>query len=174
MISVTKFAEERNEKSDTIRKYINRHSEIAEHTTMKEKNMMLDEVAVRMLEEIYPLPKPVEIIEDTESRLQLIKTQKLVIQLQNQLLEAQGKLAKAEATQLLLENKEKQIEKLEAENKDLKGYNEWYGKEFSNQGKYLRETEDKCRQIATELNEVKKMNIWQFMKYRKQTDDKSK
>jgi len=35
--------------------------------------MLLDDVAVELLEEVYPLPKPIEVVEDTESRAKLIE-----------------------------------------------------------------------------------------------------
>ena len=108
MILLTEFAVGRNERADTIRKYISRHkNEFEGHCSISGTKMELDDVAVELLDKVYPLPKPVEIIEDTESRNELLKTQKLVIQLQQKISEQSMALAQAEATKLLLEDKER-------------------------------------------------------------------
>lgn len=115
LILLTKFAEIRQEKPDTVRKYISRHKEeFAGHTLSKDNKMLLDEVAVDILNEIYPLPKPVEIIEDTESRRKLIQAQELIIQLQNKIIEQSDKLALYEAQKQLLEDKERKIQEEQA------------------------------------------------------------
>ncbi len=110
MILLTNFAESRNEKPDTIRKYINRHKDEFEgHCSFCGTRMEIDDYAVKMLNQLYPLPKPVEIIEDTESRKELIKAQKLIIQLQQKISEQSLALAKAAANKILLEDKEEQL-----------------------------------------------------------------
>ena len=68
---------------------------------------------MELLGKKYPLPAPVQIIEDTESRQKLIKAQELIIQLQGKLMDAQSQIAEAEATKILLEDKNTQIEKYE-------------------------------------------------------------
>ena len=110
MILLTSFAESRNEKPDTIRKYISRHKDEFEgHCSFNGTKMELDNTAITILDEVYPLPKPIEIIEDTESRRELIKAQQLIIQLQQKISEQSMALAQAEATKLLLEDKEEQL-----------------------------------------------------------------
>lgn len=110
MILLTNFAESRNEKPDTIRKYISRHkSEFEGHCSFCGTKMEIDDYAVTMLDQVYPLPKPIEIIEDTESKNELIKAQKLIIQLQQKISEQSLALAQAETTKMLLEDKEEQL-----------------------------------------------------------------
>lgn len=116
MVLLTSFAESRNEKPDTIRKYISRHKEKFEgHCSFSGTKMEIDDEAMLMLDQVYPLPKPIEIIEDTESRKELIKAQKLIIQLQQKISEQSMALAKAEANKLLLEDKEEQLKEKKAE-----------------------------------------------------------
>lgn len=104
------FAKSRNERPDTIRKYISRHQEeFAGHTNKSGNKMELDEEAVELLEEVYPLPAPVEVIVDTTSREELIRTQKLLIQAQQEMMRMQTLVAQAEAQKILLEDRESQL-----------------------------------------------------------------
>lgn len=108
MIAVAEFAELRNEKPDTVSAYIRRNSKDFEGHLGKEKNRMtLDEEAVEILNRIYPLPKPIEVIEDTESRKALIIMQQKYIELQNEMQKATLALSEQSQQVLLLEAKEK-------------------------------------------------------------------
>lgn len=118
---LTEFAEGRNEKPDTIRKYISRHKkEFEGHTELSGTKMEIDVVAMEILDKVYPLPKPIEIIEDTESRRKLVQAQELIIQMQQQMMDMQEKVAIAEATRALLEDKERQLEDVQKEKAELK------------------------------------------------------
>ena len=113
-MTITEFAESRQVQPQAISRYIGRHPEkFNGHTEKKGKTVELDDIAVELLEKKYPLPAPVQIIEDTESRQKLIKAQELIIQLQGKLMDAQSQIAEAEATKILLEDKNAQIEKYE-------------------------------------------------------------
>lgn len=72
-----------------------------------------------MLERQYPLPQMVQVVEDTESREKLIQAQELIIQLQKKINEQSQLIAQAEATKMLLEDKQVQLDKMEAEKADL-------------------------------------------------------
>lgn len=139
MILLIKFAEERNEKPDTIRKYINRRKDEFEgHIRIIGKQMELDEVAVKLLEEKYPLPKPIEIVQGVnpddymEVLEQLNKAKDLVIQLQKELQTKTEQIAAAEAVKVLLEDREGQLREMkekqtemDAELKRLRSRNLW-------------------------------------------------
>lgn len=121
MILLTEFATGRNERADTIRKYISRHkNEFEGHCSFSGPKMELDDAAVELLDKVYPLPKPIEIIEDTESRKELLKAQKLIIQLQQKISDQSMALAQAEATKLLLEDKEEQLKEKKDEIEEQK------------------------------------------------------
>lgn len=122
MILLTLFAEQRNEKPDTIRKYINRHMEDFEgHFEIKGKQMELDEVAAGLLEQKYPLPRPVQVVngvdpeEYADALKKISQLQEAVIKLQQARQEDLQKLAAAEATQILLEDKEEALRELKEE-----------------------------------------------------------
>ena len=103
IITITEFSEQRNEDRDTVNAYIRKHPEIQKDVSKKGKNTVIDTASdgYALLDKQYPLPKPIE----------LIKTQELVIQLQDKLNRAQMQIAQAEATKILLEDKEAQLER---------------------------------------------------------------
>ena len=105
------FAEQRNESPHTIATYIRRHPEEFEgHTTMKGNKLVLDEKAIELLEKVYPLPKPVEVIVDHESREKLIKALEEIRVLEKEIKKNYQIVAQAEATLVLLEDKKQELE----------------------------------------------------------------
>ena len=113
-MKLTEFAKQRHVSRDTVTQYIRRNPDIFEgHTKVDGKWLIIDEVAEEHLNEKYPLPQMVQVVEDTESRAKLIKAQEAIIQLQGKLNEATTQIAQAEAVKLLLEDKEIQLEKTE-------------------------------------------------------------
>lgn len=114
-ITITEFAESRNADRDTVNAYIRNHPEIQQFVSRQGKNTVIDtdSEGYALLDKQYPLPKMVQIIEDTESRQKLIKAQEAIIQLQAQLTDASQKIAQAEAMKLMLEDKDIQIQKAE-------------------------------------------------------------
>ena len=124
LVSITDFATERGVDRDTVNAYLRKHPEIKEETRREGKNVVIDtdSKAYEALNKQYPLPAPVEVIEDTESRQQLIQAQQLIIQLQQQIVDMQQEQvhkaeieAKATAMQAILEQKENTIERLDSE-----------------------------------------------------------
>ena len=120
LVSITDFASERGVDRDTVNAYLRKHPEIKEETRRDGKNVVIDtnSKAYELLDKQYPLPSPVEIVEDTESRKQMIQAQQLIIQLQQQIVDMQQQLlhsaeieARAAATQTLLEDKDALLER---------------------------------------------------------------
>lgn len=113
-MKIADFAEQRNVDRNAISQYIRRHPEIFEgHTEVVGKNLCVDEEALKELEDKYPLPQVVQVIEDTESRKKLIEAQQLIIQMKDQMLNMQKLVAQAEAKELLLEDRERQLKEKE-------------------------------------------------------------
>lgn len=121
LVSIKDFSEERNVDNDTVNAYLRNHPEIKQHTKRVRKNIVIDteSEAYALLEKQYPLPKMIQIVEDTESREKLLQAQELIIQLQKKINEQSQLIAQAEATKMLLEDKQVQLEKMEAEKADL-------------------------------------------------------
>ena len=120
--ALREFAAERKEQPSTVATYIRRHpEEFSGHTQMDGKKMLLDEHALELLDKVYPLPKPVEVIPDTESREQLLKAREIIISLQHEMLGMKQQIAEAEATRLLLDDKKQELKDTKT---DLQGERE--------------------------------------------------
>lgn len=116
------FAEIRGIKPDTVASYIRKHPEIAEFTSMEGKFMVLSDEAVELLEKKYPLPKPVQVIQDTESLKKLTVAQEKLTELHEKyeaLLTKNTELALQAGRVVMLEASEQEkadrIAKLEAD-----------------------------------------------------------
>ncbi len=110
-MTITEFCKGRNVDAQAVRKYIERHPEyFSGHTNKKGREITLDDYALDILEDKYPLPAPIEVIEDVEARRELIQAQKMIIQLQNKLQAQTIALTQVEVTKMLLEDREKQLQ----------------------------------------------------------------
>ena len=116
-MTISEFAKSHNVESGAVRMYLLRHKEeFGNHVDNTKKMVELDETAVKMLEEQYPLPKPVTIIngipEEEHRKLleEYNEALKQIARLQATAAEQAQKIASAEAKQLLLEEKERQLE----------------------------------------------------------------
>jgi len=140
---------------------------------------VLDEVAIAILEEASTqAPQVIVQMEDKEQIASLQEENKKLLlkltEVQEALLKAKDQTLLAEQQKLLLEDKEKQIKAKDEELKELQekhdylqGENKYLDKAIEEQGEYLKGVEQEKKEIATELEEVKSMNIFQFMKYKK-------
>ena len=134
-MKVTEFLNGRDVERQAVTRYINRHDEIFKgHTKKVGKEIELDSVAVEKLEKVYPLKKPVTIVDGVSQeefiRVQneLIISQQSISELQKRLLDTQEQLAAARATELLLEDRTKRISELEtrevAKEQEIRGLQE--------------------------------------------------
>ncbi len=186
-VSISDFAMSRNQDRGTVAAWIRKHPEVDEGCTMvgKDKCIDMSSEAYRILDKQYPLPLPVEVVVDHESRDklleaqdQLLQAQKLITELYKQIGEKDKLIAQSESAQLLLEDRTKQLEeereahKLEIEkaeervqeNKDLYTH-EWL--RASDAEKKLKETEAKLAELEQKsaetekkLEEEKNTNNW--------------
>lgn len=126
LIAITDFASNRGYDRDTVNAYIRNHPEIQKETVKKGKRRYIDTEtkAYQLLDKKYPLLKPVEVIEDTEARRQLVEAQQLIIRLQQQLVEAAPKIAWAEQNQQMIDHITSENESLKVENSKIREINE--------------------------------------------------
>lgn len=133
-MNITEFAASRNKTVGAISNYMRRNKEQFKGLTRKEGNtIVLDDKAIEILNGVYPVPKPVQVIngvpeeeyrkkleELEQARKDLLAAKDLVISLQNQLSDNQLKLKDAENDKLRLEDKNKiQDIEFEAERKKV-------------------------------------------------------
>ena len=116
------FAETRGVKVTTVAQYIREHPEIDALTTMDGKFKVLSDEAIDILDKKYPMPKPVQVVQDTESLKKLAEAQQTIINMQQIMLEmaAENKQLALQAERvLMLEASERQkteeIGRLEAD-----------------------------------------------------------
>lgn len=119
-MKISDFIKGRNVKYNAVRQYINRNEKLFRGHIGKPGNIVLDDYAVELLEQRYPLPKAVEVIESSEELRknnaayeQIVKLQQVIIGLQQQIAETAPKLA-------LAEQNEQMLEELKVENNELK------------------------------------------------------
>lgn len=112
-MKIKQFIEGRNISYDTVRKYIVNNAERFKGHVGKSNNIILDEVAIKILEEKYPLPSPVQIVKDTAAREKLQELQEKYATV----LEENNRLTKDNANLLLLQHKQHLLE-MEMEEKN--------------------------------------------------------
>lgn len=120
-MKVTDFLHGREVERQAVTRYINRHEDLFEgHTRKVGKEIELDEFAVEELAKVYPLMKPVTVIngvpqeEYIKVQKELIDSKSQVSALQGRILEMQNLVAIAEAKELLLEDRTQRLEEMTA------------------------------------------------------------
>ena len=133
-LKIRDFIQGRNVSYDTVRKYIINHSEVFEGHVGKTNNINLDEEAFRVLDEKYPLSRPVQVIEDTErvnnliSRIDILQEKYIaVIEENKRLMQQNASLMLAHQQKLLMEEEleghKELLKQLEKKNKSLESTN---------------------------------------------------
>lgn len=122
-LKIKDFIQGRSVSYQTIRKYITNHPELFAGHIGKKNNIELDDVAIDLLEQKYPLSKPVELIEDTENLKKLMQAQELIIHLQKELNEKTEQLLESKKHEYLLEAKYEQVKELAIKADSLKNEN---------------------------------------------------
>ena len=105
-MKISDFIEGRDLNYDTVRRYIKRNPELFNGHIGHSQNIVLDDEAVKLLEEKYPLPTPVQVIQDTTSREKLQELQEKYINL----LEENNRLTQENANLKLLQHKQLLLE----------------------------------------------------------------
>lgn len=130
-MTITAFAESRNVQAQAVNRYILRHEDkFAGHTKKVGKSIELDEVALSILDEKYPLPRPVQLLngvdpveyqailkEKADAVSDLAEARNIIIMMKDKMMEDQKLIAQAEAQKMLLEDKEAQLSVARAEGK---------------------------------------------------------
>ena len=171
-MTITEFAESHNLQSQTVSRYISRHPELFEgHTQAKGKNVILDAAAIKLLEEKYPVPKPIEIVNGIpkeqhyaallEKETEIKKLQAAIIDLQRELQESNKTLADVQSASLLLEMKNNQKES------DLTAANNRISELNDELTKTKAESEESISHLESELSDIKNASLFKriFKRY---------
>lgn len=110
-MTITEFAKERQVNPTVVNNYIHSHKEeLSGHMEKKGKYVFLDDWAIEFLGKRYPVPAPVPVIVDTESREKYLQALEEISQLKDRIIELEADKAKAQATALLLAEKSSELE----------------------------------------------------------------
>lgn len=150
-LKIKEFIQGRNVSYDTVRKYIVNNEDLFKGHTGRTNNIVLDDEAIAILDKKYPFPEPIQIVEDTEARRQLMEAQQKIIELQQQLIIAAPKIAKAENTDFLLEFVESEASDLRADKKLLESeLKELTEEKHEQELQFQKEKEELIRQLEAE------------------------
>lgn len=105
-MKIKDFIEGRNVSYQTVRKYVVQHPEKFKGHVGRANNIVLDDVAVQLLDAKYPYPQPVEIVQDTAAREELQELQSRMIEA----LETINRLQAENAELRLLQHKQELLE----------------------------------------------------------------
>ena len=166
-MNLSQFAEGHGIKINALSNYISRHPEIQEHIKKEGKNTELLPEAVRLLEAVYPIPKPVQVVQGVprEEHDLLQKKYDAVMEklarIQEERIEEHKKYALLEASQSLLEVKTEELDKtkkvlLYTENMLKESEDEL--KRTDNAAKYLQQRLDEEK---SEVKRLKERSLWQ-------------
>lgn len=113
-MEIKEFIDGRNVEYTAVYQYIKRNQKFKGHIGKKGK-INLDEYAVELLNEKYPLPQPIEMVQDPELFKKYNAVLEQLTMVQQQLVEAAPKIAAAEYRERLIDDQQKRIEELEKE-----------------------------------------------------------
>ena len=155
-LKIKEFIEGRNVRYDTVRKYIINNEELFKGHIGRPNNIVLDKDAISILEKKYPLPEPIQVIEDTEARQKLIEAQQMIIELQQQLVIAAPKIAAADQNKYLLERIEDEAAELKEKSKNL----EYELKEMTKEKRKMEDKFNREKELLTKQLEEEKAKSW--------------
>lgn len=159
-MNLTEFAEARNVKINAVSNYLSRHPEIKKHTVRIGKETELTPQAIDMLDSVYPLPKPIQIMtgvdpdehKRVQTELEIIRkkydaTLEKITVLQDKMMEDQKLLAQAEAQKILLEDRESQLKIATEEGKKKDTEIDLQKKKIEEQNRQLEELKNENERL---------------------------
>ena len=144
-MKIQEFVKGRNISYAAVFQYIKRHSDLFDGHIGKSNNIVLDDTALQILDERYPLAQPVQVVQDVEARERIAELQEKYIFL----LEENSRLTQENANLMLEHHKNMLLEEeLEAQQKELqelrslrKEQRSWV-KEFNSQSREIANLEN--------------------------------
>lgn len=121
-MTLKEFAESRGIDYSTLMQWLWRHPELRQQMGKKGKNYILapESEVYAELDKKYPMPRPVQVVQDEEARQALAEAQKKIEILQDRLLQAGEQLRELEGTRLLLEQRNQELEQMKRREEDAR------------------------------------------------------
>ena len=140
-MNIKEFAQGRGVDPQAVSRYIARHSDEFDGLITRDgKSSVLSDEAIEILDDVYPLPRPVEVVVDHVSREKLVQAQDQIIRLQKQLMDQTALIADSKYNKLLLEQRNDEIARKE--------------KEISQLDDTLQQKDDEIRRLQEQLAKV--------------------
>lgn len=183
-LKIQEFIQGRDVKYSTVFQYIKRNPEKFEGHIGRANNIVLDTVAVQLLDEKYPIPEPVQVIQDTSARddlLELHKKYAVALEKIEALTEQNAKLLVIQSKQRFLEEENISLaDELDERDQKLNKLLEekaYWERQWKSQEKEISQLEEivKRERVTTEyqidelkkkLNEEKAKSWWDKLRKR--------
>lgn len=165
-MKINDFINGRSVTYDTVRKYIVNHPDLFKGHIGRTNNIVLDDVAIEILEKKYPFPEPVQVIQDAEARekLQAITEKYINVLEENKLLVEQN------AQLLVIQTKQKYLEEenrnLSAELDEGVRYAEYLEDELEKRKASYEFLQRQFKKVESDLEMEKKKNWWDKLRGR--------
>lgn len=122
-MTLKEFAASRGVEYNTLMQWLYRRPDLRGKMRKEGKSYIIDpgDGIYEVLDKQYPPPKPIQIVQDDEARQDLAEARKKIEMLQDRLLQAGEQLRELEGTRLLLEQRNQEIEQLQAREAEARG-----------------------------------------------------
>lgn len=146
----------------SVIKYMKRNSDLFEgHISGSGQHTELDEVAIKLLEDKYPMPMDIIPSPNAELQEQLAAAKDYIIVLQQEAIQHEKRLAKAELDKILLEEKSVQLLEAKATCDDLQGQNAELQQEIGRLTAKLEQAEQEASRASEEAEKLRSRSLWQ-------------
>lgn len=152
-MTIAEFARKRGVEQQAVYKYVQRHPDLFEGHLSDSQPRQLDDTALRILSEQYPMTTNVTVMEDTDIYKQLVAAQDTNLKLLEQIRTYEKIRADAEASQRLLEQRDHDNEWLKGQIDKLQG-------EISQIKQEAAEAEKKAEDARKENERLKTRGFW--------------
>lgn len=161
-MTILEFCTARGIQTQRVLKYIQRHTDQFEgHVIKKGQSVEVDDFALRILEEKYPIPPDLIPSPNAELQAQLAAAKDYIIVLQKEAIQHEKLLAKAELDKILLEERNIQLLESKATCDDLQGQNAELQQEIGRLTAKLEQAEQEASRASQEAEKLRSRSLWQ-------------
>lgn len=161
-MTVLDFCKHREVQATTVMQYIRRNPEKFEgHTSKNGISWEIDEFALKLLEDKYPMPAEIMAPLDAELARQLEEQKDLIIELQQKIIKQNDLISSAQANQLLLTERTTQIEELKIEKADLTTENAALVTQIAELQAQLHQSQEETKRAQETAESLRNRTFWQ-------------
>lgn len=111
-MTLKEFAEGRGVEYNALMQWLYRRPELRERMPKEGKSYVIEpgDGIFEILDKKYPIPKPIQVIQDEEARKELAEANRKIQELQEAMLKMAARASQADAMQLMLEQRDTELE----------------------------------------------------------------